>query len=787
MSIKVVRQTRTVLVRRSYANVGGGTGIADGNKGDIEVSENGEQWDINPGSVGPIELDFDPATQAELDAEITARTSDVDGLGNADDAETAARIAGDQTLQNAIDAEAVTRDESDVAIRNELSDTTVELAQQISDEAVNRVFSDDLLTQALADESAARVLLDQALAAEIITRGDNDTALGNELSDTTVELAQSIGDETDARTAGDLALQDAIDNEAIARDAGDTYGLQRIHHTGAQAISTVTGLQAALDAKLDDSQKGTAGGLAELDGTGLVPSAQLPSYVDDVIEAATFAALPATGTTGKIYVTLNTNLTYRWSGSAYVEISASLALGETSSTAYRGDRGKTAYDHSQITGANPHGVTAIQVPNTPAGNVAATTVQAAINELDTEKIATAAVGTSVQAYDTDLQAIAALVSAADKLPYSTGAGLWSLADFTAFARTLLDDANAGTARTTLDVPANAEAVLKALYDANTILIATADNTPIALSVPASTAIGRKATGDIVPLTGDDLKTIIGPRIQVDTYAPGTFTWTKPAWAISIDAYVIAGGGGGGSGRRGAAASARCGGGGGGSGGFSIASMLASDLAGSINVTVGAGGAGGIARTADSTSGQVGGDGVDSYFGTTAATALVSASAGQGGGGGGAGVAGGGGTAGQGGSSGGAGAGSSATGLIGNTAAATGIAPSGGGAGGGVSAGDVRSNGGSGALIRSRQTATAPVGGTLAVPNGASSVPPSTNGPTAVEGAGGGSSSLTGNAGDGGAGAHGSGGGGGGASVNAVGNSGAGGNGGGGLIVVISRG
>lgn len=86
---------------------------------------------------------------------------------------------------------------------------------------------------------------------------------------------------------------------------------------------------------------------------GLVPASQLPSYVDDVLEFANFAAFPVTGDSGKIYVALDTNLTYRWGGSSYVEISPSLALGETSSTAYRGDRGKIAYDHSQTTG-NPH-------------------------------------------------------------------------------------------------------------------------------------------------------------------------------------------------------------------------------------------------------------------------------------------------------------------------------------------------------------------------------------------------------------------------------------------------
>ena len=112
------------------------------------------------------------------------------------------------------------------------------------------------------------------------------------------------------------------------------------------------------------TEKGSAGGVAELDSNGMVPSAQLPSYVDDVLEYPSLSAFPATGESGKIYVAQDTNKTYRWSGSAYVEISESLALGETSSTAYRGDRGKIAYDHSQTTG-NPHGTTAAEVGARP--------------------------------------------------------------------------------------------------------------------------------------------------------------------------------------------------------------------------------------------------------------------------------------------------------------------------------------------------------------------------------------------------------------------------------------
>lgn len=94
------------------------------------------------------------------------------------------------------------------------------------------------------------------------------------------------------------------------------------------------------DAQVKRSEMGAANGVATLDADGKVPAAQLPSYVDDVLEYNNKAAFPAKGETGKIYVAIDTNLTYRWSGSAYVEISASLALGETSSTAYAGDKGK---------------------------------------------------------------------------------------------------------------------------------------------------------------------------------------------------------------------------------------------------------------------------------------------------------------------------------------------------------------------------------------------------------------------------------------------------------------
>lgn len=131
-------------------------------------------------------------------------------------------------------------------------------------------------------------------------------------------------------------------------------------------LSENVSLSAADVGAIPSTEKGQPNGVATLGSDGKVPSSQLPSFVDDVQEYPTRGDFPETGQDGTIYVAEDTNLTYRWSGSAYVEISPSLALGETASTAYRGDRGKTAYDHSQITNGNPHGTTAAQVGAAPS-------------------------------------------------------------------------------------------------------------------------------------------------------------------------------------------------------------------------------------------------------------------------------------------------------------------------------------------------------------------------------------------------------------------------------------
>ena len=141
-----------------------------------------------------------------------------------------------------------------------------------------------------------------------------------------------------------------------------------VNSAGASSLEVIDGeLYAVYDGGsinlshlIPDSEKGAPEGVAELDENGLVLASQLPSYVDAVEEHDSLSDFPVTGESGKIYVATDTSLTYRWAGSGYVEISPSIALGETSSTAYRGDRGAAAYAHVSDT-SNPHHVTKAQL------------------------------------------------------------------------------------------------------------------------------------------------------------------------------------------------------------------------------------------------------------------------------------------------------------------------------------------------------------------------------------------------------------------------------------------
>lgn len=147
-------------------------------------------------------------------------------------------------------------------------------------------------------------------------------------------------------------------------EKGTASGVATLGSDGKLTVSQRPAYTASEVGAIPASQKGANNGVAELDSTGRVPSSQLPSYVDDVLEYDSSSSFPQTGEDGKIYVAEDTNRQYRWSGSGYIEISPSLALGETSATAYRGDRGAAAYAHSQASG-NPHNTTAADIGAVP--------------------------------------------------------------------------------------------------------------------------------------------------------------------------------------------------------------------------------------------------------------------------------------------------------------------------------------------------------------------------------------------------------------------------------------
>ena len=240
--------------------------------------------------------------------------------------EIAARIAADEALSNDITEETHNRIDEDNKLQQNITDLDNKY-KGVTDGIK------DSLQQHITEANAA-------LSAEQQARQEADT-----------ELQNNIDTESSARQEADKQLQQNIDNlnASLTEDIENVSNDLSTHINDKNNPHEVTKEQVGLgnltnDVQVKRSEMGVANGVATLNESGQVPSSQLPSYVDDVLEYATFSSLPEAGETGKIYVTLDDNLTYRWSGTQYVEVSKSLALGETSSTAFPGNRGKTVED-----------------------------------------------------------------------------------------------------------------------------------------------------------------------------------------------------------------------------------------------------------------------------------------------------------------------------------------------------------------------------------------------------------------------------------------------------------
>ena len=184
---------------------------------------------------------------------------------------------------------------------------------------------------------------------------DTKTTVDSALSSASTNPVQNKVINTALSTANTNISTNATNITHLQGYFDNGKAIYAINDANAQPIATTYATKTELNAKANASDfnlfknsKGQANGLATLDSSGRVPSSQLPSYVDDVIEGYYYNSkfykeeshtTEITGESGKIYTDLGNNKTYRWSGTTYTEISASLALGETSSTAYPGNKG----------------------------------------------------------------------------------------------------------------------------------------------------------------------------------------------------------------------------------------------------------------------------------------------------------------------------------------------------------------------------------------------------------------------------------------------------------------
>lgn len=228
-------------------------------------------------------------------------------------------------------------------------------------------------TMTAADKVKLDETLPQQIAKEIQDRKDAIEALKNSSE---ASLAQEIKDRKAADQALDTKFTQAIKEEADARAEYDQVQMQKIQEEEEARAAADTALENKLQTNINNLEKkhddfvatkGKANGFASLDGNGLVPSSQLPSYVDDVIEVyATYDvsetgklsniklysdpnhANPITGESGKIYLNITQDepsYQFRWSGTQFVDSNtSSLILGEVTGTAYDGGKGKALAD-----------------------------------------------------------------------------------------------------------------------------------------------------------------------------------------------------------------------------------------------------------------------------------------------------------------------------------------------------------------------------------------------------------------------------------------------------------
>lgn len=238
-------------------------------------------------------------------------------------------------------------------------------------------------------------------------------------------FTDSLGNTVNISTFSNADIQSII--------GGSIAGTTRLSSTfnSGTGITTLDVLQANLViASSQVTGTNAANGLAKLDASGIIPSSILPAYVDDVLEFANLAAFPATGESGKIYIALDTNRTYRWSGSVYVSTT---------------DGGVNSFNtRTGVVTAASGDYTASQITNTPSGGIAANTVQAALNELDAEKQNALLTGYLIATGNNSILTTDNVIAALGKLEYKFGQRFKNSGDIVNSSNTTLTNLTAMT-------------------------------------------------------------------------------------------------------------------------------------------------------------------------------------------------------------------------------------------------------------------------------------------------------------------------------------------------------
>lgn len=239
-------------------------------------------------------------------------------------------------------------------------DSTISAA--IGEEASARQKQDQLLEQAIDDKLGADDIIagsnvqvnhdDESGHVTISATVPQVTLASLGITATAQELNYTDGVTSNIQTQlnGKAAVSHTHDDRYYTEDEVNGLLAAKANVSHTHSADNITSGTLALD-RIPTITDAKIQGMSASKLTGTIPQANLPSYVDDVLEYNGQSNFPEEGESGKIYVDTSTNRTYRWGGSSYVEISSSLALGTTSSTAFRGDYGNTAYQHATAKGS----------------------------------------------------------------------------------------------------------------------------------------------------------------------------------------------------------------------------------------------------------------------------------------------------------------------------------------------------------------------------------------------------------------------------------------------------